>query len=71
MIVGITLFVFTWNSTVKSSILCNCIMSIPDVFKKKEKRNEKRNPIQPFAEFHLKINKRLRAGYGKYLETTK
>lgn len=55
----------------KSSILCNCIMSIPDVFKKKEKRNEKRNPIQPFAEFHLKINKRLRAGYGKYLETTK
>lgn len=46
-------------------------MLILDVFKKKEKRNEKRNLIQLFVEFYFKINKRLRVGYGKYLEIIK
>lgn len=64
MKVGITLFVFTCNSTVKSSILCNCIMSIPDVLKKRKKEMKKETQFShlKIAEFHLKINKRLRAG---------
>lgn len=62
MKVVIILFVFICNFIVKSSILCNCIMLILDVFKKKEKRNEKRNLIQLFVEFYFKINKRLRVG---------
>lgn len=59
MKVGITLFV---SPAIPQWKVAYCVIAIPDVLKKKEKRNEKRNPIQPFAEFHLKINKRLRAG---------